>query len=99
MKVYIEPIGTLINAFSKLPGVGLKTAQRYAYKIVNMPPEEAEAFASGDPFGKEKRTLLQDLRQFYGRRDLRRLPDEKRGRHLRGEGAERRHRHRKAERI
>ena len=46
MKVYIEPIGTLINAFSKLPGVGLKTAQRYAYKIVNMPPEEAEAFAA-----------------------------------------------------
>lgn len=45
MKVYIEPIGRLINEFSKLPGVGQKTAQRYAYKIVNMDEEEARAFA------------------------------------------------------
>lgn len=45
MKVYIEPIGRLINEFSKLPGVGLKTAQRYAYKIINMPPSEAKEFA------------------------------------------------------
>ena len=45
MKVYIEPIGRLINEFSKLPGVGMKTAQRYAYKIVNMEKAEAEAFA------------------------------------------------------
>ena len=46
MKVYIEPIGKLINEFSKLPGVGQKTAQRFAYKIINMTDEEAEAFAS-----------------------------------------------------
>ena len=45
MKVYIEPIGKLINEFSKLPGVGAKTAQRFAYKIINMPREEAKAFA------------------------------------------------------
>ena len=45
MKVFIEPIGKLINEFSKLPGVGAKTAQRYAYKIINMPEEEAKAFA------------------------------------------------------
>ena len=45
MKVFIEPIGRLINEFSKLPGVGMKTAQRYAYKIVNMEQSEAEAFA------------------------------------------------------
>ncbi|MDY6367826.1 MAG: recombination mediator RecR [Clostridia bacterium] len=45
MKVYIEPIGRLINEFSKLPGVGQKTAQRYAYKIVNMDEKEAENFA------------------------------------------------------
>ncbi|MBO5285515.1 MAG: recombination protein RecR [Clostridia bacterium] len=45
MKVYIEPIGKLINEFSKLPGVGQKTAQRFAYKIINMSDEEAEAFA------------------------------------------------------
>ena len=45
MKVYIEPIGKLINEFSKLPGVGLKTAQRFAYKVVNMTMEEAKTFA------------------------------------------------------
>jgi recombination protein RecR len=45
MKVFIEPIGKLINEFSKLPGVGAKTAQRYAYKIINMPEDEAKAFA------------------------------------------------------
>lgn len=45
MKVYIEPIGRLINEFSKLPGVGMKTAQRYAYKIINMSDEEATVFA------------------------------------------------------
>lgn len=45
MKVFIEPIGRLINEFSKLPGVGAKTAQRYAYKIINMSDEDAAAFA------------------------------------------------------
>lgn len=45
MKVYIEPIGRLINEFSKLPGVGAKTAQRFAYKVVNMSKEEAKNFA------------------------------------------------------
>lgn len=45
MKVFIEPIGRLINEFSKLPGVGAKTAQRFAYKIINMTEEEAKEFA------------------------------------------------------
>lgn len=34
-----------MNEFSKLPGVGKKTAQRYAYKIINMSESEARAFA------------------------------------------------------
>lgn len=45
MDVFIEPIGRLINEFSKLPGVGKKTAQRYAYKIVDMSEGEAKEFA------------------------------------------------------
>ena len=45
MSVFIEPIGKLINEFTKLPGVGAKTAQRFAYEIINMSKEEAEAFA------------------------------------------------------
>lgn len=45
MDVFIEPIGRLINEFSRLPGVGKKTAQRYAYKVVDMTETEARAFA------------------------------------------------------
>ncbi len=45
MEIFIEPIGRLINEFSKLPGVGKKTAQRYAYKIIDMPESDAKAFA------------------------------------------------------
>lgn len=46
MQVYIEPIGRLINEFSKLPGVGKKSAQRYAYKIISMTDSEAQEFAN-----------------------------------------------------
>ena len=45
MKVFIEPIGKLINEFSKLPGVGAKTAQRFAYKVINMTEEDAKSFS------------------------------------------------------
>ena len=45
MDTFIEPIGKLINQFTKLPGVGKKTAQRYAYKIIDMSPDEARQFA------------------------------------------------------
>ena len=54
MEVFIEPIGKLINEFSKLPGVGKKTAQRYAYKIVNMPEQEAREFAQAILAAKQK---------------------------------------------
>ena len=45
MDIFIEPIGKLINEFTKLPGVGKKTAQRYAYKIIGMTDAEAKSFA------------------------------------------------------
>ncbi|MBR5439078.1 MAG: recombination protein RecR [Clostridia bacterium] len=45
MGMFIEPIGKLINEFTKLQGVGAKTAQRFAYEIINMSKEEAEEFA------------------------------------------------------
>ena len=45
MEVFIEPIGRLMNEFSKLPGVGQKTAQRYAYRVIGMTEGEARAFA------------------------------------------------------
>ena len=54
MNNFIEPIGKLINAFTKLPGVGTKTAQRFAYQIINMSEEEAKNFASSIIDCKEK---------------------------------------------
>ena len=45
MDIFIEPIGKLVNEFSKLPGVGKNTAQRYAYKIIDMSEADARAFA------------------------------------------------------
>ena len=54
MDVFIEPIGRLINEFSKLPGVGKKTAQRYAYKIIGMSEAEAKEFAESIIYCKRK---------------------------------------------
>ena len=46
MSNYIEPIGKLVNSFTKLPGVGTKTAQRFAYEIIDMTEEDAVNFAN-----------------------------------------------------
>lgn len=53
MPNYIEPIEKLIRQFSKLPGVGAKTAQRYALRILAMTDEEAFAFAEAVTFAKK----------------------------------------------
>lgn len=45
MPSYIEPIEKLIRQFTKLPGVGAKTAQRYALTVLAMTEEEAISFA------------------------------------------------------
>ena len=54
MEVFIEPIGRLINEFSKLPGVGKKTAPRYADKIIDMSESDARAFADAIIGAKRK---------------------------------------------
>ncbi len=45
MDYYGKKIGSLIEELSALPGIGIKTAQRLAFYIVNMPKERAEALA------------------------------------------------------
>lgn len=52
---YIEPISRLIAEFTKLPGVGKKTAARYAFSVINMPIESAENFS--DAILKVKQTV------------------------------------------
>lgn len=45
MAEYILPIQRLIDEFRKLPGVGGKTAVRYAFSVLNMSEEEAIRFS------------------------------------------------------
>ena len=40
----LDSIAKLINRFQKLPGVGYKTAQRYAYGIIDMSLEDVDSF-------------------------------------------------------
>lgn len=49
-----EPIERLIASFKALPGVGYKTAQRYAYHIINSNEEEVKNFADSMIDAKEK---------------------------------------------
>lgn len=51
---FIEPIEKLIAAFTKLPGVGRKTAERYAYAVINMDNTAVEEFAVALTDAKEK---------------------------------------------
>ena len=49
-----EPLERLIAKFRSLPGVGLKTAERYAYFIIKSKPEIAADFADAIVSAKEK---------------------------------------------
>jgi len=42
---YAKPLAKLIEEFSKMPGIGPKTAQRLAFYILKNPPEEAANLA------------------------------------------------------
>ncbi|MEA2678073.1 MAG: recombination protein RecR [Chloroflexota bacterium] len=46
MAALIEPVARLIEALSRLPGVGPKTAQRLTYHLLRAPEAEARALAS-----------------------------------------------------
>ncbi len=43
---YVKPLSKLIAELTKLPGVGEKTAARYAYSILNYPDEDVTALVS-----------------------------------------------------
>ena len=52
--MYPKSLQTLIDSFRRLPGVGAKTAERYALMVSEMPPEDIAAFASALLQVKEK---------------------------------------------
>lgn len=49
-----EPVARLIEEFSKLPGIGPKSAQRITYYLLRAPAEEAKALAEAILAAKEK---------------------------------------------
>jgi recombination protein RecR len=51
---YPEPVARLIDELSKMPTVGPKTAQRLAFHILRLSPEEARALAEAILNVKEK---------------------------------------------
>lgn len=46
MDYYSSQINKLIEELSRLPGIGAKSAQRLAFHIINMPPEQVEGLAN-----------------------------------------------------
>ncbi len=54
MAIYAKPIDQLIDALSKLPGIGRKTATRLAFHILRSNSSEAEALAKAILDVKEK---------------------------------------------
>lgn len=54
MNDYAEPIARLIDELRKLPGIGLKSAQRLAYSLLRRPREDAERLSRAIMDVKEK---------------------------------------------
>lgn len=54
MAEYIESLRLLAEKFARLEGVGKKTAMRMAFSILDMEPEEANAFAQAIVDAREK---------------------------------------------
>ena len=55
MQFFPASLQNLADQFARLPGVGGKTAQRLAFYVLEMPTEEAQAFA--DAILEAKRTV------------------------------------------
>ena len=54
-----EPVARLIDEFSKLPGIGPKSAQRLTFYLIRMPYDQAQALAEAMLAVKERITFCQ----------------------------------------
>ena len=54
MEYYSSHISNLIEQLSRLPGIGVKSAQRLAFHIMNLPKEEVNLLASSMTQAREK---------------------------------------------
>ena len=57
MRIVAEPVSRLVDEFSKLPGIGPKTAQRLTYHLLRMPAEQARALADAITQVKDRVSL------------------------------------------
>lgn len=62
--MYIEALEKLITSFRSLPGVGYKTAQRYAYAILNGNEQLAKTFAENILNAKQKIRFCEECGNF-----------------------------------
>ena len=51
---YAKPLARLVGELEKLPGIGPKSAQRLAFHLLRLPPEEARLLASAITQVKEQ---------------------------------------------
>jgi recombination protein RecR len=51
---YAQPLNRLIEELKKIPGIGAKTAQRIAFYLLGLPPEESDNLADAIKEAKRK---------------------------------------------
>lgn len=82
MSAYAKPIDHLIDALSKLPGIGKKTASRLAFHILRSNPSEAQELARAILDVKEKIRLCSICFNLTDEDPCRLCQDERRAREV-----------------
>ena len=57
MEYFPAPLENLVEQFARLPGIGGKSAQRLAFHVLELPMEDAQAFADAIVAAKKSVTL------------------------------------------
>ena len=57
MEFFPAPLENLVEQFARLPGIGSKSAQRLAFHVLNLPQDQARAFADAIMDAKRNVTL------------------------------------------
>ncbi len=72
------PLAMAAEQFAKLPGIGIKTAQRLAYYVLNLPKEDVEEFAGALLKAREGVRLCKCCQNFTDREVCSLCSDERR---------------------
>lgn len=72
------PLALAAEQFAKLPGIGIKTAQRLAYYVLNLPQEEVEEFAQNILCARKGVQLCECCQNFTDRAQCSICADEQR---------------------